>query len=74
MIKKHSSARLSRMSKKSSSKKPKGLATLMEAEDEDKDDVESGDEGADDEEEKVDEVVYPSKLTNDQKVGRLGRF
>lgn len=55
---------------KKSSEKTKGLATLMENENEDEDNdeagqVESGDEGADEEEEHVDTAVYPSKLTKE---------
>ena len=59
------------LSKKHTSKKSK----LKKALGEESSEVESGDEGAnDDKEEKLPEVVYPSKLTYAQKLQKIAKF
>jgi hypothetical protein len=42
--------------------------------DEESSEVDEGDEGANEEEEKLAEIKYPSKLTSEEKWARLGRF
>ena len=66
MIKRNSSHQaISRESRRSAKK---------QKEKEESDRCESGDSGADEEEEKVDTASWPSKLTPEEKLGRLGRF
>lgn len=76
MVKKNSSARASIKKEKTlrsqKSKKGDALADLIK--DEESSEVDEGDEGANEEEEKLAEIKYPSKLTSEEKWARLGRF
>jgi hypothetical protein len=66
MVKKNSAARVSlRKEKTLKSKSKKGLSDLIKDDDEDSSEVDEGDEGANEEEEKLAEIKYPSTLTSE---------